>query len=161
MSESENKSFLRTLLMPLALFFAGLKHFSRWIIFFTLIGLVLFFLYDRYANSTYLEDSTSDFQVGSFARHKKYNSPLKRGRTVDLKDELTKHYGNHVEKGKATAPVVKNRVPSESALQKPKAKPFPEVKVKVEPVVDLKPLGADFAPLSKGSIQDEVRSRLQ
>ena len=46
-------------------------------------------------------------------------------------------------------------------IQKPKAKPLPEVKVKVEPVVDLKPLGADFAPVSKGSIQDEVRSRLQ
>lgn len=161
MSESENKSFLRTLLMPFALFFAGLKHFARWIILFTLIGLVLFFLYDRYANSTYLEDSTSDFQVGSFARHKKYNSPLKRASSVDLKDELVKHYGHYVEKGKAAVPVAKKRVAAESAPRKPKAKPLPEVKVKAEPVVDLKPLGADFEPLSKGSIQDEVRRRLR
>ena len=163
MSKPENKSILQTLLMPFAFVLAGLKHFTRWIILFALIGLVLFFLYDRYANTTYQEDSTSDFQVGSFARHKKYNSPLKRASSVGLKDELAKHYGNYVEKGKVATPVIKKQTTLKKEPLKPKLKPkpLPEVTVKIDPVVDLKPMGADFEPLSKNSIQDEVRRRLR
>ncbi len=135
-------SYLLTILLLL-------NHYFVFILMGVIASVSVLFTYDRYAAVTYVEDTTSDFLVGSFARSSAYDSPLKQG-DKKISNELSSYYQQEARREKRE---------KEERLAAAQAAKNPNNQVS-ETVSDMQPIWRREDEISHSFIQQEVNKRL-